>query len=130
MHNFKELKIWQKSRNLAKEVYTLTKNYPEEERFGLLSQIRRAAVSIPSNIAEGSGRNSIRDFRRFLNIALSSAFELETQIILSFDLNYVAEKDYMEFSEKIQEIQKMIYGFRKTLSKINKVYNFIISLLI
>ena len=82
MHNFKELKIWQKSRVLTKKIYLLIKDYPEEEKFGLVSQIRRSAISIPSNIAEGSGRNSDRDFRRFLNIALSSAFELETQIII------------------------------------------------
>ncbi len=130
MHNFKELKIWQKSRVLTKEVYLLTKSYPEEERFGLVSQIRRAVVSIPSNIAEGSGRNSSRDFRRFLNIALASAFELETQIIISFDLHYLSERDYLEISAKIQEVQKMIYGYRKSLSKINKAYSFIISFLI
>ncbi|MBC8488398.1 MAG: four helix bundle protein [Bacteroidetes bacterium] len=129
MHNFKELKIWQKSRVLTKKIYLLIKDYPEEEKFGLVSQIRRSAISIPSNIAEGSGRNSDRDFRRFLNIALSSAFELETQIILSFDLDYLLEIDYLKISEEIQEVQKMIFGFRKSLSKVNKSYNFLLSLL-
>ena len=131
MHNFKELKIWQKSRVLTKETYLVTKNYSDEEKYGLVSQIRRSVVSIPSNIAEGSGRDSNRDFRRFLNIAISSAFELETQIIISYDLHYISEKDYLEISEKIREIQKMIYGFRKSLrlSKINKACTFIISFL-
>lgn len=117
MHNFKELKIWKKSREMTKKVYFLTRSFPEEERFGIISQIRRAAISIPSNIAEGSGRNSDKDFRRFLSISLPSAYELETQIIISNDLKFLTDKDYLELSENLKEIQKMIFGFRKSLKK-------------
>lgn len=116
MHNFKELKVWQKSRILVTEVYNLTRKFPKDEKFGLIGQMERAVVPISSNIAEGSGRESNRDFRRFLNYSISSAFELETQIILSFDLHFISETDYLQISKKIEEVQKMIFGFRKSLS--------------
>ena len=115
-HNFKELKVWQKSRVFVKNLFLLTNQYPKDERFELVSQMRRAAISIPSNIAEGSGRNSNKDFRRFLNIAISSAYELETQIIISLDLGYILEEEFNNRSNDIHEIQKMIIGFRKSLS--------------
>lgn len=130
MHNFKELKIWQKSRSLTKDIYLVTKNFPEDERFGLTSQMRRCAISIPSNIAEGSGRESNKEFRRFLNISISSAFELETQLILAFDLEFILETDYIRISKDIEEIQKMIFGFRKSLSKLNKTLNIFLSFFI
>jgi four helix bundle protein len=130
MHNFKELKVWQKSRALTKEIYLLTKKFPSEERFELVSQIRISVISVPSNIAEGSGRDSNRDFRRFLSISLSSAFELETQIILANDLEYMSDEDFLKVSEKNQEVQKMIFGFRKSLSVINKTVKIFISLFI
>jgi four helix bundle protein len=114
-HNFKELKIWQKSRILAKELFLLTRKFPKDERYELVSQMRRAAISIPSNIAEGAGRNSNREFRRFLDIALSSAYELETQLIISSDLGYISEKDLFTINTVIEEIQKMIIGFRRSL---------------
>ena len=119
-HNFKELKVWQKSRVFVKNLFLLTNQYPKDERFELVSQMRRAAISIPSNIAEGSGRNSNKDFRRFLNIAISSAYELETQIIISLDLGYILEEEFNNRSNDIHEIQKMIIGFRKSLSIIKK----------
>ena len=127
MHNFKELKVWQKSRVLTTEVYNITRKFPKDEKFGLVSQMGRAVVSIASNIAEGSGRNSNRDFRRFLNYSLGSAYELETQVILSYDLGFISEKDYLKVVEKITEVQKMIYSFRKSLSITTKASNFIIS---
>lgn len=89
MHNNLELKIWQRSRILVKEVYQLTELFPKNQQYGLTSQIQRAAVSIPSNIAEGAGRTSQKKFMRFLNIANGSAFELETQLFLGSDLGYV-----------------------------------------
>lgn len=92
MHNFKELKIWQQSKDFVKVVYGITKNFPNEELFGLVSQMNRAAISIPSNIAEGAGRDSDRDFARFLKIALSSTYELETQIIISADLGFITDQ--------------------------------------
>ncbi len=92
MHNFRELKIWQKGRTLVKDVYELTTFLPKEETFGLTSQIKRSVISIPSNIAEGAGRGSDKDFNRFLDIAYGSCFELETQLILCVDLTYISEE--------------------------------------
>lgn len=83
MHNFKDLIIWQRSMELAKVVYEITANFPPNEKYGLTSQINRAVVSVPSNIAEGAGRSSDKEFAQFLSIALGSAFELETQLILA-----------------------------------------------
>ena len=120
MHRFKELIVWQKARILAKEVYMLTKSFPADERFELTSQIRRSVVSIPSNVAEGSGRGTNREFKRFLDIALSSAFELETQVILAYDMGYVLEDKFEEINSMIMEVQRMIAGFKKSLSKIDK----------
>lgn len=127
-HNFKELKVWQKSRIFVKNLFLLTKQFPKDERFELVSQMRRAAISIPSNIAEGSGRNSNKDFRRFLNIAISSAYELETQIIISFDLGYISEEEFNSRSNDIHEIQKMIFGFRKSLSIAKKLNSIAVTL--
>ena len=115
MHNFKNLKIWQKSRILVKEVFLLTRDFPAEEKFVLTSQILRSAYSIPSNIAEGSGRSSNKEFVRFLDIALSSAFELETQLILASDIDYLSENKLEEILILLQEIQKMIYSFKTSL---------------
>ncbi len=116
MHNFKELKIWLKSRILVKKIYEATEDLPASEKFGLVSQMRRAAVSIVSNIAEGSGKDSEKEFCRFLEIAYSSAFELETQLILSEDLNFLRLSLSKELLEDVVEIQKMIYSFKKKLN--------------
>lgn len=115
MHNFRNLKIWQKSRELVKEVFLLTRIFPDEEKFGLTSQILRSAYSIPSNIAEGSGRGSDKEFVRFLDIALGSAFELETQLILASDINYISESQLGHILNLLQENQKMIYSFKTNL---------------
>jgi four helix bundle protein len=115
MHNFKNIIAWQKARTLVKETYVLVKKFPKEELYDLTSQARRAVISIPSNIAEGSGRSSGKEFSRFLDIAISSSFELETQLILSFDLNYINEEELSGINEKVGEVQKLIYGFQKTL---------------
>ena len=87
MHKYKELKLWQKSIGLVTSVYLLTRSFPQFENFGLVSQINRSAVSIPSNIAEGAGRNSDKEFIHFLSIAQASSYELETQLIISKNLN-------------------------------------------
>lgn len=115
MHNFKNIIAWQKARALVKEVYLLSKKFPKEEVYELTVQVRRAAISIPSNIAEGSSRGSDKDFSRFLDIAIGSSFEVETQLILSYDLNYISEGELASISEAITEVQKLIYGFQKTL---------------
>jgi len=124
MRNFKELKIWNKARALVKEIYDVSDNFPSEEKFGLISQMRRSSISIASNIAEGSGKESNKEFIRFLEIAYSSAFELETQIILSHDLNFISDDDEISLLKKIREIQKMIFTFVISLkSKNNSLLN-------
>ncbi len=112
-HNFRELKIWKEAMNIVKSVYILTSQLPSDERFGLVSQINRCSVSIPSNIAEGSGRTSNKEFLHFLNISLSSSFELETQLILSNDLFNLETEDLIL---KIHELQKMMVGFKKVIA--------------
>ena len=89
MHNYKELKVWQKGRELVKFIYELTKKFPKEEIYALTSQVRRAVISIPSNIAEGAGHFSNKEFSRFLEIAYASSCELDTQIILALDLEFI-----------------------------------------
>lgn len=115
MHNFKELKVWQEAMGLAKEVYSTTKNFPSEEKFGLTSQINRCSVSIPSNIAEGAGRGTDRDFNQFLNIALGSAFELETQLLLSSEFNYITKEQTQLLTERVCKVQRMINGLKKSV---------------
>jgi four helix bundle protein len=116
MHNYHELKIWQESRNLVKQVYLLTASFPKEEIYGLTSQIRRAAVSIPSNIAEGTGRNSDKEFLRYLEFALGSLFELETQIILACDLNFIQSTDFEIIHQNIKSLIRMIIKFKAILN--------------
>lgn len=89
MHNFKKLNIWVNAMSLVKDVYVLTSNFPKEEKFGLISQINRCSISVPSNIAEGSSRSSNKEFSHFIKIALGSLFELETQIILSSEFQMI-----------------------------------------
>jgi four helix bundle protein len=115
MHNFKELKVWQVSRNLVKEIYEITSEFPATEKYGLVSQLRRCAVSVPTNIAEGAGRNTEKDFAQFLNISLGSAFELEIPLILSYDVNLISQQQLENLSIKISETQKMTHGLIKTL---------------
>jgi four helix bundle protein len=117
MHNFKELKVWKAGIELTKVIFQVTRSFPTEERYGLTSQIIRSAISIPSNIAEGCGRISNKDFKHFLTIALGSSFELETQIIIAKEFNYINEEELNDISSQIIEIQKMIYGLQKSLDK-------------
>jgi four helix bundle protein len=116
MNKYKELKVWQKSVELATDIYKATKDFPSDERFGLTSQINRSVVSIASNIAEGSGRGTKKDFNRFLSMAYGSAYELETQIIISNNLKYLTAERYKGISVSIEEIQKMLYSLQKSLS--------------
>lgn len=117
MHNFKELKIWQEGMEKARAVYKVTSNFPSNEKYGLTSQINRAVVSIPSNIAEGAGRNSNKAFLQFLNIALGSAFELETQLILAHDFGFINESILTGLVAQLQKIQKMFNRFNDRLRK-------------
>ncbi|MBA3971525.1 MAG: four helix bundle protein [Bacteroidetes bacterium] len=115
MHNFRELKIWQEAIEIAKSTYKLSKTFPASELYGLISQINRAAVSIPSNIAEGAGRNSNKEFTHFLSIAIGSSFELETQMILAFELGYIKKDEFDTFILNINKSQKMINALKSTL---------------
>jgi len=112
MHKYKDLKLWQKSIDLVTSVYLLTRSFPNDEKFGLVSQINRSAVSIPSNIAEGAGRNSDKEFIQFLSIAQASSYELETQLIISKNLNYISIEELKYLSEQIEEVQKMNYSIQ------------------
>ncbi len=115
MHNFKELKIWQRSKGLVKNVYQLTAKFPKSEHYGLIAQMNRSAISIVSNIAEGAGRSTKQDFSRFLDIAIGSAFELESQLIISADLGFVSDTEIVEILRELDEIQKMIRSYKKNL---------------
>ncbi len=116
MRNFRELDIWNLSRSLVKEMYLLMKTIPDEEKFGLISQIKRSAVSIPSNIAEGCAKKSNKDFSRFLEISLGSCYELETQLILCSDLELISQKTIEEKIIFLQTIEKKITSFINYLS--------------
>lgn len=115
MHQFKELKVWQKSMDLVVDIYTVTTNFPTDEKFGLTSQLRRCAVSIPSNIAEGAGRDSDKEFLYFLSIALGSSFELETQLILSQRLNLLTKQNLEDLLSLNNYVQNMIVKLRLSL---------------
>ena len=115
MHNLKELKIWNKAIDLTVDVYKATSNFPKEEMYGLTSQIKRSAVSVPSNISEGAGRNSEKEFVYFLGIASGSSYELQTQLIISSKLNLLSHEMLEPLLKDIDEIQKMNYTFQKTL---------------
>lgn len=105
-NSYRDLVVWQKSMELTKQTYTITKDFPKEEVYGLTSQIRRCAVSIPSNIAEGRGRNSDKEFVRFLQISLGSLYELQTQLELALSFNYINNIEYI--LELSLEIEKML----------------------
>ncbi len=117
MHNLNELKIWQKSIHLSVEVYKATEKFPREEIYGLTSQIRRSIVSVASNVAEGAGRNSSKEFVHFLAISNGSSYELQTQIIISSKLGLMMEEVMKPLLRQIDENQKMNYALQKTLRK-------------
>ena len=117
MHNYQELKVWQKAIELAKSIYEVTANFPGEEKFGLTSQVRRSSVSIASNIAEGAGRNSNKDFAHFLSIAAGSTFELETQMIIAKEISFLTQDKYEALQSEIESIKKMLYSLRNTLNQ-------------
>ncbi|RXM38895.1 four helix bundle protein [Chryseobacterium sp. CH21] len=114
-HRIEDLKVWNKSMALMKEVYLISSELPMEEKFGLQSQIRRCAVSIPSNIAEGAGRNNKNEFYQFLGIVFGSTYELQTQLQLLIDLSFISEIKIAPLKELLAEIQKMIYSLKASL---------------
>ena len=115
LRSFRELTVWQKSLDLAEKVYQVTRNFPKEETYGLVSQMRRAAVSIPSNIAEGQSRNSTGEFLQFLGTARGSLAELETQVELATRLKYLTPQQVEELHKECAEIGKMLNGLMRSL---------------
>ncbi|UOE42276.1 four helix bundle protein [Chryseobacterium suipulveris] len=119
MHNIKKLKIWNDSIDLCVDVYKALTDMPNDERYGLSSQIKRSAVSIPSNIAEGAGREREKEFYNFLNIAYGSSYELQTQLIISERLNFISQQVNEPLLSKLDEVQKMVYVFKENIK--NKI---------
>ena len=115
LKNYKELQVWQKGYQLCLRLYKITKKFPKEEHYGLISQIRRAAVSVPSNIAEGYGRKTTPDYLRSLYIAYGSNCELETQIMLSRDLDYIPSNDSEKLLNDIRDVERMLKALIKSL---------------
>lgn len=116
MHRFKELEVWKQSRTFCSDIYAVTSSFPDAEKFGLTNQLRRAAVSIPCNIAEGASRSSNKDFSRFLEIAIGSANEVETQLLIASDLGFISQNMLEPLLYKIDSIVKMISRLKATLS--------------
>lgn len=120
MHNFKELIVWKDSMKLAKSIYLVCLEFPGDERFGLTTQIKRSAVSVPSNIAEGAGRNSDKEFLRFLSISTGSLFELETHLLLAADLDFINLDRVKTLLDEVADLQKKLYRFCQQLElKVN-----------
>jgi four helix bundle protein len=116
MHNYNNLQIWQQAMDLVEDIYILTASFPTDEKFGLVSQMNRAAVSIPSNIAEGAGRNSDKDFAHFISIAIGSLYELNTQIVLSERLGYINQTQSQELQKKLDNLQRKSVSFKSKLN--------------
>ncbi|MDA8137859.1 MAG: four helix bundle protein [Desulfobacteraceae bacterium] len=114
---YRDLIVWQKAVQFVTEIYSVLKSFPKEELFGLTAQIKRSAISIPSNIAEGYGRKSTKDYLRFLQIAMGSIFEIQTQLEISKNLQFLPEKSFAEFYDKSREIERMLSSM---ISKIDK----------
>ena len=115
MHRFKDLEIWKFSREFCTNIYSVTSSFPDFEKFGLTNQLRRASVSIPANIAEGCSRSSNKDFARFLEIAIGSAYEVETHLLIASDLGFLKSDDLNLLIIKLERIVKMTAKFRSTL---------------
>ena len=115
---YKDLNVWQEARKLSKNIYSLTSEFPKEEQFGLINQMRRCAISVPSNIAEGCGRNYPKDSIQFFYIARGSIYELETQLYLSFDLEYLEELKLNQLLTLTETTRKLLSGFIKYYQQI------------
>jgi four helix bundle protein len=115
--SYRDLKVWQKAMDLLVDVYAITETFPKSEQYGLVSQIRRASVSIPSNLAEGSSRRSTAEFLRYINIASGSLAELETQLIASQKLQFITEEHLNPLMVRVDEISRMLQGLYDSLQK-------------
>ncbi len=115
MHNYKELKIWQNAIDLSEKIYQIVANFPSEEKFGLSSQLKRASVSVASNIAEGTSRSSDKEFNYFLSISLGSLFEIETQVTIAFRVGYISKNELENLYSEIKQLIKMMMAFKKSV---------------
>ena len=116
MKAFRDLKVWEKAHQLTLQVYQLTSSFPKDELYGLTSQVRRAAASIPANIAEGCGRNGDAELGRFMQIAMGSASELEYHLLLARDLSFLSEEVYSRLNLEVTEVKRMLASFIKKLN--------------
>ena len=116
MRNFRKLKVWEKAHHFTRQVYRITMNFPSDERFGLRVQLSRAAASVPTNIAEGCGRDSERELARFMSIAAGSASETEYQLLLACDLNYIQDETHRELNQQVNEVKRMLNSFIQQLT--------------
>jgi four helix bundle protein len=114
---YKDLIAWQKSIALVTDVYSLTKKFPIDERYGLVSQLNKAVISVPSNIAEGWGRELSKNYLQFLRIARGSLMEVETMVLISKNLNFISEKEFIETQNKIEEVGKILQGLIKSINQ-------------
>jgi four helix bundle protein len=117
MHRFKELQVWKSSRIFCKSIYEITAGFPDNEKFGLVSQLRRASISVASNIAEGASRRSNKDFYRFLEIAIGSTYEIETQVLIASDLDFINQKDSERLLSELESIIKMLSKLMSSLKR-------------
>ncbi len=115
MQDYRKIRVWQRSHALVLRVYELTRNFPKDELFGLASQARRAAVSVPANIAEGAGRGGKREFGRYLNVSFGSASELEYYLLLAYDLSLLPATDYATLSAELGQVKRMLAGLSRTV---------------
>lgn len=117
VRNYRDLKVWEKAMDLVERIYGITRKFPDSERFGLISQMQRSAVSVPSNIAEGHARDSTRDYLRYLSIAYGSLAELETQTMIASRLSYISDDQAKELLDAEAEIGRMLSGLKKSLKQ-------------
>ncbi len=111
VESYRDLEVWKQTKDLVTNIYRVTKTFPKDEQFGLVNQLRRAAISIPSNIAEGCGRNHFKDSTQFFFISRGSLYEVETQIIIAFDLGYLTESEQAGIIDKIKSCKRLLNGF-------------------
>lgn len=115
MHKVEDILVWRKAIDFTTKIYDAIADFPDDEKFGITNQMKRCAVSIPSNIAEGAGRNSQKEFHHFLGIASGSSYELQTQLLISKNLQFLKGNNYTQLNTDLIEIQKMIYGLQKSI---------------
>ena len=117
VNSYRDLIVWQKAKAVAVKTYGMTSSFPEREKYGLVSQMNRSAVSVPSNIAEGFGRHILSEYVRFLRIAIGSLYELKTQVDIAYDIDYVSKEDWCEIEEMTLEIERMLNSLISSLVK-------------